>query len=98
MFILRFIAEKYVMIMEMVGLGLVLFASVHLPKRMLKWTLASVMMLFLSAILIRVELWTQTFETLSGWRPALTCIIYLLHPAVMIALTQTIAQIGRAHV
>jgi len=69
----------------------VLFASVHLPKRMIRWTMASVLLLITATTLIRVEYWTHSFETLSVWRPILTAVVYMIHPLILIALMQITA-------
>ena len=97
MFILRFIAEKYVMLIELIGLILFLRAGVHLPKRMLRWTLAAMLLLLLDAVMIRLELWTQTFETLSVWRLILTYGIYLVQPLIMLVITQITTPMQKKH-
>ena len=90
-----FIAEKAVMLTELVGLGFLLFANPHLPKRTVRWTLAAMAMLLVDAVMIRLEMWTQTFELLSPLRIIMTHAIYLIQPLIMIAGLQIMAPLKR---
>ena len=79
------------MLSELIGLGILLHISVHIPSKMLLMTRISVMLLMLSSVLIYVERWTGYFETLSVWRPILTFTIYALQPVILIVIIQIIS-------
>lgn len=96
MFVLDFICEKYVLLIETFGLAVVMAASVHIPKRIVRWTAAALALLLVDAAMIRAELYTQTFETLSPWRVVLSYAIYLIQPLIMIILTQITSPLKKS--
>lgn len=87
MFILNYLSTYYIMLFEMIGLIILLHASVHVSRRAVRLTAISVFLLFVNSLLYSAEQWTQTFETLSVWRPILTYTIYSLQPIILIVVT-----------
>ena len=98
MFILDYIKAHYVMLMELVGMWILFGISVHVSKRMLRFTRAAVILLFLNSILTDLERWTGNFETLSVWRPILSYTVYALQPVILILIMQITAPIKRAKI
>ncbi len=90
-----FFADKAVMFTELIGLGLLMFANAHMPKRTIRWTVAAMVMLVIDAIMYRLEDFTQTFETLSPWRVVLTHGIYLIQPLIIIAVIQIMVPLKK---
>ena len=97
MFVLKYIASNFVMLAELVGLWVLSGISVHVTKRTLVYTRASVLLLLLDSVLFNVEVWTQSFETLSIWRPILSYSIYALQPVILIMMMQITAPIKKGH-
>ncbi len=75
--------ENFVMVFELVGLLIVLFISAHTPKKIKFYIRLTIALLFFSTIVTAVEKWTQTFETLSLWRPILTATKYSIYPFLL---------------
>ena len=90
-----FLADKAVMITELVGLCFLMFANAHMPKRTIRWTVAAMVMLVLDAVMYRVEDWTQTLETLNPLRIITTHGIYIIQPLIMIAAIQIMAPLKK---
>ena len=73
--VLSFITENYVVLFEFVGVLVMLGISAHVPSRMKRLTFTGILLLFIELVLYYVELWTQSFATLSIARPLLTAAI-----------------------
>ena len=84
MFIINYISEHYIMLMELVGLFVLLSISTHLSQRIKSLTRAVGILLILTSVLYEIEKWTQSFETLSIARPLLTACIYSMYPIILI--------------
>lgn len=80
--------DNFVMVFELVGILVLLFVSVHLPKRTRIQTVIVVALLFLELTVYSLEKWSQTFATLSMLRPVTTATLYSLYPIVLVFLTQ----------
>ena len=80
---IEYLADNYVMFFELVGLLIVLFISAHTPKKIKFYTRLTIALLFLCSIITVFEKWTQTFETLSIWRPILTACKYTIYPLIL---------------
>lgn len=84
--------NNFVMFFELIGLIIILFISAHLSKRVKNYTRAAVLLIFISVLVTAFESWTQTFETLSIWRPILTAAKYTIYPLIVIDLIFLISQ------
>lgn len=89
MTVINAILSNFVMIFELIGLLIILRISVHIPKKNKTDIFTTIILLFVSAIVYNIELWTQSFETLSVFRPILTYIKYSLYPLILIVLLHT---------
>ena len=87
--------NNLVMIFELVGILLILFITVNLSRKMKILTRLTVGLLFFSVIVTALESWTQTFTTLSMWRPILTSFKYIAYPSVMVVLIFVVCEIGK---
>ena len=87
-----YILENYPMIFELLGLLIMLAVSAHISERMKKLTVIVVALLFVESILFYVELWTQTFEKMSLWRPFLTSCKYSIYPLILLFVMQIIVS------
>ncbi len=90
--IIKFITDHFIMLFELIGLLILLGISVHTPKRTRQMTLAVIILLFSLAVLFEIEAYTQTFETLSLFRPMFTACIYTFYPLILIITTQLTAE------
>lgn len=61
--------------------------SAHTPRRMKRLTFIAILLMFLQIVVYSLEVWTQSFETLSLWRPMLTATQYSLYPFILFVLT-----------
>ena len=89
---MKYILDNYVMIFELVGLLIILFISVHIPKKVKLYTRIAIILLALSAIAYNVEQYTQTFEYYTIWRSLLTATKYTLFPLILIMLILVISH------
>ncbi len=85
--ILDFFIDNYVMLYELIGLFVIVRISTLLSERMRKLTTIIVILLFLESVVFSLELWTQSFTTLSHFRPVLTSILYSTYPLILMLLT-----------
>ena len=83
----EYLKENYVVLFEFVGILVMLGISAHTPARMKRLTFTAVLLMFTQTIVYTLELWTQSFETLSIWRPMLTAAEYSIHPFILFVLT-----------
>ena len=88
MFIIDYITANYILLIEIAGLWVMSFISVHLSKRTVYYTRIVTVLLLLDSVLYNVEAWTQTFEEYTVLRPILTACVYTLQPVIMIFLMQ----------
>ena len=89
---LKFITNNYVMFYELFGLLIMLFISAHIPLRMKRLTRVALLLLLCSAITHELELWTQTFETITGWRIFLTTLKYTFYPLILFCLIELVSK------
>ncbi len=85
------IIDNYGMIFELIGILIMLAVSVHITESKKRHTAVIVVLLFLECVCFYLERWTQTFETLSVFRPLLTAAVYSLYPVILIVLTKITA-------
>ncbi len=90
--IIKYITENYIMLFELLGLIIMLQISAHIPARMKRNTFAVIIIIFITSIAYNVELWTQSFETLSPARPLLTAFIYSIYPLPLICIMQLTSE------
>ena len=93
--ILDYITQNFVLIFELVGLLFLSFISVHINGETKKITRVTILVLFLESLATYIELWTQSFETLSIARPLLTSVKYALYPIALILCMQIISPISK---
>ena len=86
-----FFLQNYMMLYELVGLLILLALSAHISVQKRLYTRIVVVLLLLETVVYWVEMWTQTFETLSLARPLLTALKYSLFPLILYVLTQIIS-------
>lgn len=79
------------MIYELIGIAILLFVSAHITREIKYRTGCVISMLLLETILFSIEKWTQTFTTLSIFRPLLTATIYSIYPVILIVMLQITA-------
>ena len=84
---LTFLIDNYVVLFEFVGLLIMLGISAHTPRRMKRLTFVAILLMFLTIVVYSLEVWTQSFATLSIWRPMLTATQYSLYPFVLYLMT-----------
>lgn len=90
--ILGYFIDNYVMLYELIGIFAILRISTILSERMRKLTVSIIIFLFIESVVFALEKWTQSFETLSHFRPVLTSILYSIYPLILmllILLTET---------
>lgn len=87
-----YILNNFVMLFELIGLIIILFISAHVSKVVRNYTRLAVLLLFLSITITLLESWTQTFTTLSIWRPILTSLKYLIYPSISIILIMLVSE------
>ena len=92
MAVLNYIVDNYIMIFELIGLIIMLKISAHISARMRKTTLAVIILLLITSVIIRIEAWTGTFETLNIIRPILTAMIYSIYPIILVLVMQIIGK------
>lgn len=93
MFFYEYFLNNYPMFFELVGLLVILIISVHVSKK-IKFYMRSVVALIVFSVFVHImEAWTQTFDTLSIWRPILTSFKYCCYPAILIVLICMISEI-----
>ena len=88
----EFILDNYVMFFELIGLLIVIEASVHITSEMKKKTLAAVLLLFAETLFFVIERWSQTFDHYIVLRPMMTACLYSVYPLILIFLMQIIAN------
>ena len=88
MVFVNYIVNNYVLLFELVGLLIMLKISAHVSKNDKKFTLAVICLLFLESLASSLEIWTQSFETLSIARPLLTATKYSIYPVILFFLIQ----------
>ena len=86
------IIQNFVMIFELVGLIIILNISAHITEKTKRNILLTIILIIITAIAYNIELWTQSFETLSVFRPLLTYFKYSLYPLILIVLLNTNLQ------
>ena len=91
----EFLTSNYPMLVELAGVWVLLGLGVHVLKREADLTRLATVLLLLTAVLYAVEKWTQTFPSLSPWRPFLTFTIYLLQPFCMLVIMQITAPLEK---
>ncbi|MBP5429012.1 MAG: GGDEF domain-containing protein [Clostridia bacterium] len=84
---LQFLTENYVVLFEFAGILIMLGISAHTPTRMKRLTFTAILLIFVQLIVYSLELWTQSFATLSFWRPFLTATQYSLYPFILYVMT-----------
>ena len=84
----NFILENYVLFFEILGLFIISFISIHIPKRMKIFTRFILLLLFLACLVNSIESWTHTFETFSIWRHILTATKYTLYPLTLMLIVE----------
>lgn len=93
----NYFLENFILLFELVGLLLLSFISAHLNRSTKNMTRIAILVILLESIATYVELWTQSFETLSLARPMLTALKYSLYPIVLILCMQIISPIAKKH-
>lgn len=88
----EYFLNNFVMLFELIGLLIILFISAHVSKRIKSYTRAAVILLFVSMLVTAFETWTQTFETLSLWRPILTAFKYTIYPLILLDVIFLVSQ------
>ena len=91
MIIKDFFLQNFVMLFELVGLLILLGVSAHISLKKRRNTRLVIVLLLLEAIVYWIEVWTQTFDTLSLARPLLTATKYSLYPLILFLLMQIIS-------
>lgn len=79
----EFIGQNYIMFFELIGLLITLFISVYISKRIKMLARIAIALIFVTIVASAFEKWTQTFDTLSIWRPILTACKYSLYPTII---------------
>ena len=90
-----YILNNYVLIFEIIGLLLLSFISVHISHEAKQMTRIAVILLLVESIVSYIELWTQTFETLSMARVILTATKYSLYPIILVLIMQIVSPISK---
>ena len=80
------------MLYELFGLLLLLGISANISLTKRRNTRVVIALLFLETVVYWVEMWTQTFETLSIARPLLTAAKYSLYPLILYVLMQIVSE------
>lgn len=88
MSLLDYLTNYYVLLLELAGLMILSFSSVHMKKQTLVLIRVSVVLILLESLAFYFERWTHSFETLSLWRPFLTACVYTLLPVILIVIMQ----------
>ena len=91
-----YILSNYIMFYEIIGLIIILFISAHVPKKMKNYTRVTVGLILFTSVASFIEGWTQTFETLSLWRPTLTAVKYTMYPLILIFIIFIMSQLHDA--
>ncbi|MBP5407636.1 MAG: diguanylate cyclase [Bacilli bacterium] len=86
------IIQNFVMIFELIGLIIILNISANITKKTKRNILVTIILIIVTAVAYNLELWTQSFETLSVFRPLLTYCKYSLYPLIMVVLLNTNLQ------
>lgn len=84
MFVINFITEHYIMLMELVGLFILLTICSHFSARIKRLTRAVGILLVLTSIMAELEKWMKTFDKLCIARPLLNAAIYSIYPVILI--------------
>ena len=87
-FVKSYISHHYVVCFALIALLVMLKVSINVPRRSKQFTLAAIILLFAESVAFDLELWTQTFRTLSIWRPILTAFIYSIFPVILFLIMQ----------
>lgn len=88
-----YILNNFVMLFELMGLLIILLISASIPSRIKVLMRVSVLLIGLSIIATALEGWTQTFDTLSIWRPLLTAFKYTIYPIVLVNMIILVSHI-----
>ena len=78
---------NFTMFFELIGLIIILFLSAHISKKMKMYTRITIGLVLITSLTSFFESWTQTFATLSIWRPILTAMKYTMYPLILICVT-----------
>ena len=92
MTIVEYILKNYVMLFELVGLFITLLISSFIPKQVKKLTRITIISLVVAMVVYILENWTQTFETLSIWRPILTAFKYCSFTIILYLITLIVSS------
>ena len=90
-----FLFNNYELLFELIGLGIILFISVHVPSKIRHYTRMAIILLIISTAAYNLELWTQSFDKLNMWRAVFTGIKYSVYPVVLMYLIQIVAYVDR---
>ena len=91
----EFIANNYVMIYELIGILIILFISSHISSSIKKYTRYVILLIFTTATVNALELWTQTFPTFNVWRFILTGCKYTLYPVILMLLIAIVTRYNK---
>lgn len=92
---LAYISNNYFLLVALAGLWLLLNISAHVDRTGVHMTKYAVVLLLLNSIFTHVELWTQTFPTLSLWRPMMTALVYIFNPLILVFIIQIITPVKK---
>ena len=88
MIFVNYIVDNYVLLFELIGLLIMLKISAHVSKTDRIITIWVICLLLTESVASSLEIWTQSFETLSIARPLLTAIKYSIYPVIIFLLMQ----------
>ena len=99
MFILDYITNNYILIIELIGLLLLLSIRVYVKKRAVYYTRLAVILIFLSSVLVSVEsklsFIDEVWSIVYIWRPLFTTFVYILQPLILIIMMQITSPINK---
>ena len=82
----KFIANNYVMFFELIGILIILRISMHVSSRTKRYTIGTVILLFIAFVLQNVELYLHQFTGVEIWRFLLTAAKYSIYPFIIICI------------
>lgn len=88
MVFVNYLVDNYVLLFELIGLLIMLKISAHVSKTDRIITICVICLLLTESVASSLEIWTQSFETLSIARPLLTAVKYSIYPVIMFFLMQ----------
>lgn len=95
MSLMDYILEHYIMLTELIGLWALLILGVHLPKKMIKSTRITIILIVLESIAWSLEEWAEYHDTFILMRFLLSSCVYCLHPIITYAMMETVAPLEK---